>query len=1203
MSETKNPTIALIQEPPTPNKFVQYPTNCTPFETKSKPRTAIFCPKPLNFTLISALSHKQATTIQGKLNGQSIIIASIYCTGKTLPTWIEDIIKYADEKKLGLILAGDFNAHSNLWGDNTVETSNKGKEVEELIFTHNMKLHNNDKNPTFRNSRDHISWIDLTLSKGLKSDIQDWRVIDHVMNYSDHNTIEFSLKNNNIYIPSHRPWYKANWSLLVDILASHQFKLEEQTSQATLDTQVEKLYECINNALNKACPMTKPKYITPTYNSWYTKQHKQLRHRVSKLYTRFKNIADDSPQKAIAKLDYKKLQKTYNKACTTARKDAERKYIKHISSITEASQLYKKSTNFSQVSIGTLIDKQGKETTPGRDTLRALFDTHFPRHTAKTLPNPDKKVIPTADIHKSLNNLITIDKVKKALQTFDSKKSPGPDNLKPIIFKHFPPNILKHILFIYKASIKLSYTPLLLIETKVTFIQKPGKDKYNIPKNFRPISLSNYLLKGLERIMGWHMKIQLQKYPIHNNQHGFRNDKSTESAISNTADLIERNILNRKHCIGVSLDIQAAFDSISPMAIKNALLKHGCHPDFAQWYFVYLTHRNLNAELHGETYTATTGIGFPQGGVVSADFWKIVFDPAVCIVNEKKTITGFVYADDVIIARAGYNPEASMKDIQHTINKLIKWGKTCNLEFNPEKTVVVIFNKQKIHPNNYPTKLNIGGKAVPFSDTMRYLGVTLDSKLEWDIHRNNIIRTAKQNLMALSKIISAPWGPRPILSRWMYTGIIRPKLTYAALAWGHTLNTSKVKKQLEHLNRIALLAITPIRKSIATKSLEIIYNVWPLDLFISYTGLATHRRLYPLLTLSWTGTNKSGKKIGHLKHWETLKNNFDITYPATDKINSLVWNKKFKINSDSFGPQYDTMLTHTQINVYTDGSKTAKGVGAGSAIYLFNQLIHEDFFPLAPGATIFQAELIAIANAAKQISKFKKIKPKYVKFFSDSRAALMALDSHKITSKTTHDTITALNKLGRATKRLSLNWIKAHKGHQGNEIADRLANQAANTGQEFQMVLISDNLIKQYIKDKIYDHWFQDWQSNTTQFKHTKKFFPYMNEKTSKQLLKLDRQQLTQIIHATTGHNNLRYHSNKINPLTHTHCRLCKDRKTQETFVHLFFDCSALQVLRYEVHKKYKPYNRNNRYWSLNMIIDFIENPQISLLLKNHPPQ
>ena len=89
------------------------------------------------------------------------------------------------------------------------------------------------------------------------------------------------------------------------------------------------------------------------------------------------------------------------------------------------------------------------------------------------------------------------------------------------------------------------------------------------------------------------------------------------------------------------------------------------------------------------------------------------------------------------------------------------------------------------------------------------------------------------------------------------------------LARGHTLQTTKVKQQFEHLNRIALLSITPIRKSIATKSLEVIYNVWPLDHFINYTGLTTHRRLIALLTLKWTETNKSEKRRGTLNTGKT----------------------------------------------------------------------------------------------------------------------------------------------------------------------------------------------------------------------------------------------------------------------------------------------------------------------------------------------
>ena len=45
----------------------------------------------------------------------------------------------------------------------------------------------------------------------------------------------------------------------------------------------------------------------------------------------------------------------------------------------------------------------------------------------------------------------------------------------------------------------LEYTPKVWKEAKLIFIPKPGKSSYKVAKSRRPISLTNYLIKALEK--------------------------------------------------------------------------------------------------------------------------------------------------------------------------------------------------------------------------------------------------------------------------------------------------------------------------------------------------------------------------------------------------------------------------------------------------------------------------------------------------------------------------------------------------------------------------------------------------------------------------------------------------------------------------------------------------------------------------------
>ena len=116
---------------------------------------------------------------------------------------------------------------------------------------------------------------------------------------------------------------------------------------------------------------------------------------------------------------------------------------------------------------------------------------------------------------------------------------------------------------------------------------------------------------------------------------------------------------------------------------------------FAGWYRNYLGGRNLNLSLHGEVIQTATSTGFPQGGVCSAKFWLLAFNPAIEIINQARGVVGVGYADDCCILAGGPRVDHLISRVQPVLDKLVDWGKLCNLKFNASKTISIVFSRKK----------------------------------------------------------------------------------------------------------------------------------------------------------------------------------------------------------------------------------------------------------------------------------------------------------------------------------------------------------------------------------------------------------------------------------------------------------------------------------------------------------------------------
>jgi len=91
-----------------------------------------------------------------------------------------------------------------------------------------------------------------------------------------------------------------------------------------------------------------------------------------------------------------------------------------------------------------------------------------------------------------------------------------------------------------RACIALGYTPKAWKLARVVFIPKLGRTHCTSAKDFRPISLTSFLLKTLEKLVDAYLKNVIHvRQPLHASQHAYTAGLSTETALHSLVTQIE----------------------------------------------------------------------------------------------------------------------------------------------------------------------------------------------------------------------------------------------------------------------------------------------------------------------------------------------------------------------------------------------------------------------------------------------------------------------------------------------------------------------------------------------------------------------------------------------------------------------------------------------------------------------------------------
>ena len=125
------------------------------------------------------------------------------------------------------------------------------------------------------------------------------------------------------------------------------------------------------------------------------------------------------------------------------------------------------------------------------------------------------------------------------------------------------------------------------------------------------------------------------------------------------------------------------------------------------------------------------------------------------------------------------------------LKKLQNWCNANKLQINLKKSAFILI-PPKLNNLNPEIKLSYGDSTITGLDSIKYLGVSLDKKLDFKIHIENMVSKLSKSIGISSKLCYVL--PSSTL-HLLYFSLVHPHLLYGLPLWGSTFSSYLAKLQ------------------------------------------------------------------------------------------------------------------------------------------------------------------------------------------------------------------------------------------------------------------------------------------------------------------------------------------------------------------------------------------------------------------------
>jgi hypothetical protein len=188
----------------------------------------------------------------------------------------------------------------------------------------------------------------------------------------------------------------------------------------------------------------------------------------------------------------------------------------------------------------------------------------------------------------------------------------------------------------------------------------------------------------------------------------------------------------------VFCDVSKAFDTVWHKGLLFKLKLTGVSEQLISWIESYLSDRQQKVVSEGFSSTLKgINAGVPQGSVLGPFLFLVYINAIVNDINNDIRL----FADDTSLFVVVENDHtAAATSLTEDLNVISNWAKKWAVQFNPQKTKIIVFNsrRDREHP---PVYFGLNGDEIDEIDINHcHLGITFQSSATWKKHIDDIYK-------------------------------------------------------------------------------------------------------------------------------------------------------------------------------------------------------------------------------------------------------------------------------------------------------------------------------------------------------------------------------------------------------------------------------------------------------------------------------